>query len=93
MINMSKCGGKVPVYTTAGTLDVKLVDFPSRELFNSLFKTTPSETRNRYWDVLQFRTKGNTLAESGKLHGLTRERVRQIESKFIRKLSDHYFKQ
>lgn len=93
MINLSRCKGKVPVFTEIGGLEFKLVDFPDKGLFHKLFKRSPQELRDTYWDILHLRCEGKTLQECGKPYGLTRERVRQIEAKFIRLISEHYFKQ
>ena len=94
MMNLlSKCNGKVPVFTKEGSLEFKLVDFPDERLFHQLFKRTPLANRDNYLKMLKLRSEGKTLVECGKPYGITRERVRQIEAKFIRLISEHYFKQ
>jgi hypothetical protein len=77
--------GFVPVRTNNPQYPVEMFPFPTKKHFCSLYKkSTRPETLDRYWKILCRRVKGYTLAESGKPYGLTRERVRQIEAKFIR---------
>ena len=90
---LSKCKGKVPVFTEIGSLEFKLVDFPDKGLFHELFKRTPVNNRETYWTILKSRSEGKTLVECGKPFGITKQRVNAIESKFIRLMSQHYFKQ
>ena len=80
-MNLKLFGGKVPIYQAGA---VHLVDFPSREVFDGLFARSPAVNRDQYWQILNQRAKGFTLAESGKPYGYSRERVRQIEAKFLR---------
>lgn len=80
-MNLKLFGGKVPIYQAGA---VHLVDFPSREVFDDLFARSPAVNRDQYWVILNQRSKGFTLAESGKPYGYSRERVRQIEAKFLR---------
>lgn len=80
-MNLKMFGGKVPIYHGGS---VHLVEFPSREVFDGLFARSPAENRDQYWHILNQRAKGFTLAESGKPYGYSRERVRQIEAKFLR---------
>ena len=69
-----------------------LIDFPTKEKFISLYKPqTKMESREKYWEVLSRRRNGATLDEAGKPYALSRERVRQIEAKFIRLLSHDYW--
>ena len=49
--------------------------------------------KDRSWDILQHRSQGKTLEQSGKPFGITRERVRQIEAKFQRKVCEKYWSQ
>ena len=80
--NLRFAEGKVPVISGKETI---LIDFPTKEVFFGLFhKSIPDTTLQKYWDILNQRRAGATLADSGKPFGLTRERVRQIEAKFIR---------
>lgn len=93
MISLNKCKGKVPVFTECGSMEFKLVDFPEPALFHKLFKSSPSANRGVYLEMMRTRSEGKTLEECGKPYGYTKERVRQIEAKFIRLMSLHYFKQ
>lgn len=78
------------VYT--GYTPYLLIDFPTKEKFISLYKPqTRMESREKYWEVLNRRRHGATLDEAGKPYALSRERVRQIEAKFIRLLSHDYW--
>ena len=80
-MNLKMFNGKVPIYHGD---QVHLVDFPAREVFDTFFARSPAENRDVYWQILIARSKGNTLAYSGKPFGYSRERVRQIEAKFLR---------
>ena len=44
-------------------------------------------TKNNHQDIVKLRLSGKTLDEIGKKHGLTRERIRQIYSKELKKIS------
>ncbi len=85
-MNLKECQGRVPVFV-GGDSPFKLVDFPTRKKFDELYKTSNEEFRDRYWDVLKMRTKGYSLTDVGKKYLLTRERIRQIEAKFLRKVA------
>jgi hypothetical protein len=67
----------------------KLIEFPNFEAFCTIFY---SKQQERDWRMLQQRAAGKTLEAVGREHSLTRERVRQIEQKFLRKLLAHYQK-
>jgi hypothetical protein len=91
-MNLSSFGGRVPIAGADPNQPITLVDFPSPELFNTLYEDiapgyTPDQARKKYWAILNARKDGATLAEAGKPYGLTRERVRQIEARFRRLLS------
>jgi DNA-directed RNA polymerase sigma subunit (sigma70/sigma32) len=91
MNNLRIYGGRVPL---PGSNDnpVKLVDFPSREDFIALWgNRVTAESKDKYFEILSNRAAGKTLSEVGRPYGLSRERVRQIEAKFIRLL--HRFHQ
>jgi len=92
MNNLRIYGGRVPL---PGTTDspVILVDFPSREDFIDLWgNRVTTESKSKYYEILSSRAAGKTLSEVGKPHGLSRERVRQIEAKFIRLLHRSHLK-
>ena len=80
--------GKVPIWSDGPTPYI-LVDFPTREMFDVIYTNHQHTTdlKNRYWDILTARSKGETLESIAQRYSITRERVRQIEAKFIRTLS------
>jgi len=86
-MNLRDGKGKVPVQTESETTPWFLVPFPTREEFNEMYKLSTPETRERYWQMLVERSEGSSLADIGRRWGLTRERVRQIEAKFLRRVS------
>lgn len=89
-MNLRLCNGKVPIFI-GGSTPYILVDYPTKREFDYMYYKTDSDVRDRYWAILKSRRQGKTLLESGKPYGLTRERVRQIEAKFIRKVGERYF--
>jgi hypothetical protein len=96
MINLKEGLGKVPIRnsTQHEATPYLLVDFPTREEFEVMYARHKDQAlRDRYWDILQHRSQGKTLEQSGKPFGITRERVRQIEAKFQRKVCERYWSQ
>jgi DNA-directed RNA polymerase sigma subunit (sigma70/sigma32) len=85
-MNLKDCKGKVPVFV-GGDIHYKFVDFPTREQFDELFKRNNKTLRDKYWGVLKMRSNGHTLIETGEVYTLTRERIRQIEAKFVKKVA------
>lgn len=49
------------------------------EMFNKLYK------KNRDQEVICYRANGNTLDKTGKIYGVTRERIRQVEKRTIKR--------
>lgn len=91
-MNLKTGKGRVPVANIhEGVYQYLMVDFPSREWFDGAYKKINQENRDKYWNILIKRSQGATLDESGAMYALTRERVRQIEAKFIRKVSEQYW--
>lgn len=89
-MNLRLTNGRIPIQLDGRNLIV-LVKPPSRDLFDSLFrKGSPTMRKDIYWQVLQERLAGKTLKEVADQLGLTRERVRQMEAKMIRQLSDYW---
>ena len=89
-MNLRLCNGMVPIYTGDPTSPYKLVPFPSREVFNTFYKNkanTPFVDRN--WDLLQDRVRGASLEACALKSNLTRERIRQIEARFLRKMRQY----
>ena len=76
----------MPVFV-GGDIPYKLVDFPTREQFDKMYKSNNKNLRDKYWNVLKMRSQGHTLIEVGGMYTLTRERIRQIEAKFLKKVA------
>ena len=92
-MNLKEGRGKVPIRnsTQHEATPYLLVDFPTREEFDALYsKHKSQELKDRYWSILNLRSQGKTLVESGNPFGLTRERVRQIEARFQRLVGKKY---
>ena len=92
-MNLKDGRGRVPIKnsTKHEATPYLLVSFPTREEFDALYSRQKStDLKDRYWQMLNHRSQGYTLAECGKLFGITRERVRQIEARFQRKVAISY---
>jgi len=92
-MNLKEGRGKVPIWnsTQHEATPYLLVDFPSREEFDALYsKHRSQDLKDKYWDILNARSQGKTLVDSGNPFGLTRERVRQIEARFQRLVGKRY---
>jgi hypothetical protein len=92
-MNLKDGRGRVPIRnsTQHEATPYLLVSFPTREEFDLLYSRHKStDLKDRYWQMLNHRSQGYTLAECGKLFGITRERVRQIEARFQRKVAISY---
>ena len=92
-MNLKDGRGRVPIKnsTKHEATPYLLVSFPTREEFDVLYSRQKStDLKDRYWQMLNHRSQGYTLAECGKLFGITRERVRQIEARFQRKVAISY---
>jgi len=90
-MNLKMGKGKVPIVNSWGDYQYLLVDFPTREWFDEAYKRNSIAERDKYWDILTKRSSGATLQESGYVYALSRERIRQIEAKFMRRVEQHYF--
>lgn len=92
MLNLRLYGGRVPIATGHDELPLQLVAFPSRDDFANLYgKRVKGENVERYWQMLTARAKGDSLATIAKAQGVTRERVRQIEAKFLRLMRQRHW--
>jgi hypothetical protein len=92
-MNLREGGGRVPIKnsTQHEATPYLLVDFPTRAEFDVLYsKHNSVDLKDRYWEILTYRSQGHTLKECGNLFGLTRERVRQIEARFQRLVGVSY---
>lgn len=83
-MNLKDAGGRVPLETGDPNMPYRIVDFPSREEFDTLLRRINPDNRDKYWAILKKRADGATLSEAGQLYGLSKERVRQMEAKFLR---------
>ncbi len=83
-MNLKDAGGRVPLQTGDPDMPYRLVDFPSRDQFDKLMPRLSQASRDKYWTILTKRAAGATLSESAVEYGVTKERVRQIEAKFLR---------
>jgi hypothetical protein len=91
-LNLKQAGGMVPIRTTTDPSNpYTLIPFPDREAFFAAYKDrhhhTPDESIAKYFDMAKLRSDGATLTEIANTFGLTKERVRQIEAKFLRIMS------
>jgi hypothetical protein len=83
-MNLRDGDGKVPVYV-GGQSPYVLAEFPDFPEYCSLYRRrVRAELLYKYYDILQRRRDGMSLLDAGKPHKLTKERVRQIEAKFLR---------
>jgi uncharacterized protein (DUF433 family) len=90
-MNLRLYGGRVPLPSTNPDHPIVLVDFPDRATFESLYgKGVTAESLDRQWGILKGRAQGKSLTEAAKDYGITKERVRQIEAKFLRLMQKHY---
>ena len=83
-MNLKDAGGRVPLETGDPDMPYRIVDFPSREEFDTLLRRINPDNRDKYWAILKKRADGATLSQAGQDYGLTKERVRQMEAKFLR---------
>jgi hypothetical protein len=88
-MNLKLAKGKVPI-RGKGETPFLLIDFPSKQEFKKIYKGHASNTE-MYWDIVNRLSSGMTMVEAGKPYALTRERIRQIEARFIRLLGDAYW--
>jgi len=90
-MNLRDGAGRVPVRSEGLVPDPDLtpwvlVPFPSRGEFDKMYRLSAPDTRDKYWQLLIERGEGASLADLGRRWGMTRERVRQIEAKFMRRV-------
>lgn len=92
MMNLRLYGGRVPIATGHDELPIQLVDFPSRDDFAALYgKRVKGENVERYFQMMTARAGGASLADIARGHGVTRERVRQIEAHFLRRMRQRHW--
>lgn len=89
-MNLRLAKGKVPI-KGKGETPFLLIDFPNKKAFKKTYKGH-AKNIEMYWDIVNRLSKGMTMVEAGQPYALTRERVRQIEAKFIRLYGQEYWK-
>ena len=90
-MNLSQAKGKVPI-KTEGETPWLLIDWPTREQFNALYsRKVTGKNLERYWEILTARSQGSTLQAAGAPFQVTRERVRQLEVQFQRRMQQWHF--
>jgi hypothetical protein len=92
-MNLKNSNGKVPIRNRRADTPWILIDFPSFEVFQTLYEKshTPASAA-KIWEIVRSRAAGATLEDAVKPYGLTKERARQIEAKFLRRMTDYYWK-
>ena len=91
-MNLRLANGKVPI-RGEGDSPYLLVPFPTKTAFIDLYEPrTSKEKIFMYWEIVNALRKGAFLSKAGEPFGLTKERVRQIEARFIRLFSEHYWR-
>ena len=90
-MNLRAHNGRVPLPTTNPDSPIRLVDFPSKKVFNEVFgnRVTAAHLERAYL-IMQGRVGGSTLRQLASTTGVSVERIRQIEAKFLRALARHY---
>jgi hypothetical protein len=84
-MQLKQGNGRVPIRSNNPDMPYIMVPFPNRGEFDALWgKRVSRDSKDRYWSVLNKRAEGATLIESGRRFGISRERARQIEAKFLR---------
>lgn len=90
-MNLREHNGRVPLRTNDPDSPIRLVDFPSKEVFTALFGSrVTAENLERAYLLMQGRLTGSTLRQLANTTGISVERIRQIEAKFLRALAKHY---
>ncbi len=84
-MNIKQGGGMIPIRND-GENPWRLVDMPSREDFDQLYPRHTPEQRDKLYSIVKQRSQGKILVDIAKDHGLSKDRIRQIEAYFQRKL-------
>ena len=91
-MNLRLSKGKVPI-RGRGETPYLMVNFPNKNKFERLYGKKNIYKHHIYWEIVNKLKNGSTLSDAGKPYKLTRERVRQIEAKFIRLVGEYYWKE
>ena len=90
-MNLKEAAGMVAIKSNLVSHPYVLVAFPTRAQFDVMYsQRIKGENLDKYWSVVTARARGATLVQAGSPYDLTRERVRQIEAKFIRLVGKYY---
>jgi hypothetical protein len=90
-MNLREHNGRVPLRTNNPDSPIRLVDFPTKAVFKSLFgNRVTAEHLERAYLIMQGRLTGSTLRQLASTTGISVERIRQIEAKFLRALAKYY---
>jgi hypothetical protein len=90
MTNLRLYGGKVPLRNSGNVDLIILVDFPTKEVFQVIYKKYHNaDSIEKHYSIVKMRAAGHSLSECGKAFDLTKERIRQIEAKFLRKMQEY----
>jgi hypothetical protein len=90
MVNLRFCGGKIPIRNTGNVDVIVLVDFPTKEVFSKMYQKYHRQPAiDRHYEIVKMRVAGHSLSECGRAFDLTKERIRQIEAKFLRKMQEY----
>lgn len=90
-MNLKQGSGMVPI-PGRGETPWLLVQMPDREVFDAIYPRHTPDQRDRLHSILVMRLKGAMLQDCSRAFGITRERVRQIEAHFQRRLGEHLSK-
>ena len=90
-IRMRITKGKIPMFKNWWSDEfIKFVDMPTFEVFKTIYRRRQNNVNedqlNLYYEALQARYEGKTLQEAGAQIGRSKNRVHQIEQKFLRNL-------
>ena len=89
-MNLRLFNGKVPIRNSGNVDLIILVDFPTKEVFQEMYRKyhNPASIEKHY-SVVKMRAAGHTLEACGKHFGISKQRIRSIEAKFLRKMQEY----
>ena len=89
-INSIRCQDNVENILIAVNRFLSWMDFDVDSLIRGFIQKIQEKTNEREWDIVTQRLEGKTLVEIGDKYSITRERVRQIESKITRRTLKYF---